>query len=174
VCLNTDDHQIQIGGHIFSDYDETEAGDAATQAWTECTLNGGLTVPPPPPSREYGAVLDPTVRVHLADGSYVEAEDLTLGTRLSNGGRIAGLIHKEVSEMTDVGVSPSTLVWNKGRWIRAGHIYETTSAKPKTKIALIVYPHSYIETDSGLVARDYIEVFSPDTEAAYTRALTVS
>jgi hypothetical protein len=169
VCLNTDRHTIPIAGYTFSDYDETGAADAETEQWTEAALNGGQPTTTERHWSEYGALIDPNLTVQTREG-LKKASDLTLGTMLVGGGRIVGLVKKETTEMTDLGTSPSALIYGSGNWRRAGTFRGVQPCKAKA-VGVFVYPNSYITTGSGLHVRDYLEVFSPDTEAAYTRHL---
>ena len=96
--------------------------------------------------------------------------DLALGTKLVGGAKVIGLVNKETNEMTDLGTSPSALIYRRGTWQRAGTIRDVKPCKINA-IGVFVFPNSYITTGSGLHVRDYLEVFSPDTEQAYTRHL---
>ncbi len=169
VCLNTSGHKIHIGRFIFSDYDETDAGDAITEAWTESRLNGGVhsTVRR---WTEYGAVLEQSLKIQTRRRGLIAAADLQLGDELVGGGRIIGLVRKEFGEMTSAGLSPSSLIYHDGAWQRIGRLLPVHHTKGEG-IGVFVYPQSYITTASGLAVRDYIEVFSPDAEHAYTEAL---
>lgn len=172
VCLNTSGHEIHIGRFVFSDYDETAAGDEATEAWAEGRLNGYLQGHHSPPRQwtEYGALLQPTLKVQTRRRGVLSAADLELGDELVGGGRIIGLVRKDFSEMTGAGITPSALVYHDGSWQRIGRILPVKHTKGEG-VGVFVYPKSYITTASGLAVRDYIEVFSPDAEHAYTEAL---
>lgn len=169
ICLNTDTHTIPIGDYTFSDYDETAEADQETEQWTEKRLNGGKATTEERRWSEYGAVLDPSLIVQTRDG-LKKAADLALGTTLVGGGKVIGLVNKVTNEMTDLGTSPSALIYRRGIWQRAGTIRDVQPCKMNA-IGVFVYPNSYITTGSGLHVRDYLEVFSPDTEQAYTRHL---
>jgi hypothetical protein len=169
VCLNTSDHKIRIGRFTFSDYDETEAADEATEKATEAALNGGLTTEQRQWT-EYGSLLKPNLHVQTRHRGIIRVCDLTLGDELVGGGRIIGLVTKAYNEMTSAGISPSALVYIKNTWRRLGTILPVRN-QSGTGIGVFVYPKSYITTASGLHVRDYIEVFSPTTEKAYTEAL---
>lgn len=171
VCLNTSGHTIHIGRYVFSDYDETAAADEATELWAESRLNGGPTQHSKSrPWSEYGALLKKTLKVQTRRRGVIAASDLQLGDELVGGGHIIGLVRKEFSEMTNAGLSPSSLVYYKGIWQRIGRLQSVRRCKGEG-IGVFVYPQSYITTASGLAVRDYIEVFSPDAEHAYTEAL---
>ena len=169
ICLNTDSHTIPIDNYTFSDYDETAEADQETEKWTEAALNGGKVTTKARTWSEYGAVLDPSLIVQTR-GGLKKVSDLALGTTLVGGSRVIGLVNKETGEMTDLGTSPSALIYRQGSWRRAGTIRSVRPCK-ENAIGVFVYPNSYITTGSGLHVRDYLEVFSPDTEQAYTRHL---
>lgn len=170
ICLNTSDHKIQIGRFTFSDYDETEAGDVATEQSVEAALNGGERRHDQRGWTEYGSLLKPELMVQTRHRGIICAADLKLNDELVGGGRIIGLVKKEYTEMTAAGITPSALVYNDDAWRRIGTILPVHRATG-TGIGVFVYPKSYITTASGLHVRDYIEVFSPITEQAYTEAL---
>ena len=180
VCLNTSGHEIHIGRFIFSDYDETEAGDQATEAWIEKCLNGLLSkngetpffdkASAMRPWSEYGALLEPTLKVQTRSQGVIAAQDLQLGDELVGGGKVIGLVRKEFGEMTGAGLSPSALVFHDNSWKRVGRLLPV-QCRSGQGIGVFIYPKSYITTASGLHVRDYIEVFSPDAEHAYTEAL---
>ena len=120
--------------------------------------------------------LHPETLVKLENGSLVKARELTVGQRLSTGDTITGLLHKEVTEVCEIGkgelVGSATLVWKDGTWQRAGYYapllhYET----PVVFIGLIVLTGSQIELGSGIRIRDFLELCSPDAEQFYSEAL---
>lgn len=170
VCLNTDRHTIPIAGYTFSDYDETEDADVETEKWTEKCLNGGVTTTSRRKWRDYGSLLDPKLMVQTRTG-LKRVADLVLGTTLVGGSKVIGLVTKETTEMTDLGVTPSALVYRKSRWHRAGTFRGAKGIAPTNAIGVFVYPNSYVTIGSGQHVRDYLEVCSPDTEGAYSRHL---
>ena len=176
ICLNTSDHQISLGGYMFSDYDETEEGDKEAAVFVEKSLNGYNANPSTTTFKEYGALVHPHTLMEV--GKY--ANSICAGEQLSNGATVLGMIDKEISEATRLPnntiVSPSTLVWNadKNMYERAADItgaLKITYDVPQIFRGFIVNPHSTIITDSGLYLRDYLEVCSPDTENAYAASL---
>ncbi len=171
VCLNTDTHTIPMGPYLFSDYDETEEGDIGCSEFITKSLNGGTTKIFSD-LRSYGALIDSSAP--LESGQRVA--DLKLGQKIFKGGKVFGLLEKETLEITTLEsglrVHPSTFIWNNGAWRRAAELGETIKLdKPETMMGYVVYPHSYITTASGQHVRDYLEVASPDSEAAYAAAM---
>lgn len=176
ICLNTSDHQISVGGYMFSDYDETADGDAEAAVFVEKAINGSKATTSKTTFKEYGALVHSSTLMEV--GRY--ANSIYAGEKLSNGATVLGTIDKEISESVQLPdgtiVSPSTLVWNIGKnmYERAADIIGATTIKydvPQIFRGFIVNPHSTIVTDSGLYLRDYLEVFSPDTENAYAASL---
>jgi hypothetical protein len=172
VCLNTDDHRIPIADLIFNDYDETEAADPATEAAIEAQVNGGIASKGKRAWSQYGAVFHPDLRIKTQRRGLVRAADLELGDELPGGSRICGIVQKEMIETTELGISPSTLLFTGGRWQRIGRLVKVQPLSvPEQHIGLFVTPNSIITTGSGLSVRDYMEILSPDTEAEYSAAL---
>lgn len=173
ICLNTHDHRIPLADLIFNDYDETEEADAATEAAIEAQVNGDKAAAQQlRPWSQYGAVFHPDLRIRTRHRGAVRAAELQLGDILVDGGRICGIVHKEVAEATASGISPSTLVFTGGRWQRIGRLVKVQQLEaPEQHIGLFITPNSIITTGSGLSVRDYMEILSPDTEAEYSAAL---
>jgi hypothetical protein len=178
ICLNTEDHVIPMGRYTFRDYDETAEADSKTMDYIQSRVNGKLGESSRS-LKEASATLHPETLVRLADGSQRPAKHLTVGLLLSTGDRIAGLVHKEVSEICYVNdkeaVGSATLIWDPitCQWIRAGlhyplQLYES----PIVFIGLIALTGSQIELGSGRRIRDYMELCSPDAEQFYAECLS--
>lgn len=173
ICLNTDTHRFRLGNYIFSDFDETDEGDAETERWAERALNGGDEGRGPRSWSSYGAVMRPQTRIRTSTG-LKEASSLRLGDRLENGSQIIGLVRKSTSETTAEGITPCTLVYHNNEWVRNGRISGKVSlTEPEDYVGIVAYPYNYITTDSGLHMRDYVEVLNRDTERAYSAALAL-
>ncbi len=171
ICLNTDTHTIPIGRYLFSDYDETEAGDEGCSEFITRALNG-VDGKPNINLNSYGALVDSSVVLE----SGKRLKELELKDRVG-GAKIFGILEKETLEYcvleNGLRVHPSTFIWNKGQWRRAAELATETVRldKPEIMMSFIAYPHSYITTASGQHIRDYLEVASPDSEAAYAAAM---
>ena len=175
ICLDTDTHQIPLRGLIFSDWDETEVVDNTYMLNNEQLLNGGFIAQPQPYTWPFRPALAPKERVALADGTTKPAEEIQLGDLLPYG-KVIGIGKRETSHLvlTPRGslVTPSTLVWEEHKWVRAGHLAEPTyHDTPVECIALTVLSSSMIELASGDLVRDMVEVFSPDTDEVVRCAL---
>jgi hypothetical protein len=175
ICLNTESHCIPIGPYVFRDYDETSLGDKAAMALVEERLNGTPSQPGPYTIHENSPTLHPSAEVKLANGTYCQARHLQVNDRLSTGSTIAGIFHKEVSEVCPHPggfLGSATLLWKKDRWTRVGTVRPTvTLDRPAVYIGLIVLTNSTIELRNGDRIRDYLELCSPDTEVPYVESL---
>ena len=172
ICLNTDTHKFVIGDYVFRDYDETEEGDAETMQTVLAQLN---RISSETCVNEYNCSFAGNTQVATASGP-VEAKDIVLGQVLTQG-QICGIVKKEVSQVCEIdGIlyAPGTAIWREDtkRWGRAGDITTTVSCKPTTFYSFVVTPGASIPLVNGTMVRDYVEVHSPDTEQAYTNALT--
>ena len=166
-CLNTADHKLYVGKHIFLDYDETEKGDYETMNAVETQLNSKAA------ERlhdilEYSPSVSGDCYIRLSDKSTRAACDITLGTQLSTG-KVVGVINKCIKRICKHGtewIHESTLCWVQGRWIRAAQIYPVHEID-MVFYAFVVAPTATLELESGLMIRDYVEILSPETEAIY-------
>ena len=180
ICLNTNTHEIPIGGYVFSDYDETDDGDHATMQLAENRINN-TSVLCDKKDGDYSPCLGPDTMIKMNDGSYKCLNTIYLGDIIANSGRVIGIVEKEIDNYietpdTKEKITPSILIWDEpsNKWVRAGSIYSniTFLEKPMKFIGLFVTPHSCIETASGSMYRDYIELISPDMRNAYSDALS--
>jgi len=180
ICLNTTDHCIPIGGHLFCDYDETTNADADTMAMIEERINAKQQQQQQQQqeSTENSPSFHPLTPIRLADGTYKFAHLLTTNMILSTGSRITGILHKQVTEYCHVSsnqtIGAATLLWNAEQeiWQRASTLYPVhTFEPPYVFIGLIVTPNSQIELQGNLFTRDYMELCSPDAETFYAEQL---
>jgi hypothetical protein len=181
ICVNTDTHKIPIGKYIFSDYDETEEGDKEAMQLAENIINNTEEM-----NKESSLVaeyspgfMQNTFIKMMGDHTFKEIKDIQLGNTIANNGKVVGIVKKEINEYCVIGsihkadiVTPSTLVWSDNKWVRASFITETIKLnQPAIFYNLFVTPHSSIETESGNMYRDYIEVMSPDMRKPYSKVL---
>jgi hypothetical protein len=169
ICLDTDSHEIEIDGHIFSDYQETHETDRDTMNLVDTMLN---SKPPPikvPDSLHYEPSIVANETVKMADNTEKPIESVQLGERLKTG-LVAGRVERIQSDIYEINgskVSGSALVWNQEQnaWVRA--IYYPGSKKLEgtyKTINLLVLNSSIVET-GPLCVRDLMEVHSPDIES---------
>jgi hypothetical protein len=103
---------------------------------------------------------------------------IKLGDSLSQG-KVLGCVQKLSEEFVLINgeeFAPGTAIWNSetNTWMRAGEFPFTHIHKfkePKIMYSFIVSPSSCIETESGLIMRDYMEVHSPDVNTPYSASL---
>lgn len=177
ICLDTDTHTLPIDSWIFSDWDETHDSDEAVMKLAEETLNNK---PPKalPRSWKYQPAFHPSTQVKLKSGSYKLVSELKLGDKLASG-TVVGIGKRLVKEIvsTELGttVTPSTLVWSHNEWVRAGHQINDVITLDSEQVffTLIVLGSSTLETVTGEVFRDMLEVHSPDMEEPTFDALGV-
>lgn len=173
ICFNTSDHRIPIGDLEFLDYDETDDADEETMNWIDSTLNGkGKKV-----ERDfsYSSCLAGSTRIRMKDGTTKEIQAIRLGEKLSTG-EVVGVIQKQSTTVCHLSsgerVAPGLSVWDTEMWCRAGDRYPRATLEiPETFWNLVVLPSASIETASGTMVRDYVEVHSPDAEQFYASAV---
>jgi hypothetical protein len=166
-CLNTADHTLYVGKHIFLDYDETEKGDHETMKAVESQVNSKATEHLVD-ILEYSPSIAGDCHLRLSDKSTCVAQDVALGTQLSTG-KVVGVIKKRVKRICKHGdewIHESTLCWAQEQWIRAAQLYPTHEVDT-VFYAFVVAPTATLELESGLMIRDYVEILSPETEAIY-------
>lgn len=169
ICFNTDKHTFTIGSYIFRDYDETEEGDKETMKNVLESLNNSKEESVP---HTYNTVIAPKTKIKTQTG-LIPADQISLGTPLKNG-TVVGVIRKTCNTFVNYKgetFGEGTCIWSEEekKWIRP----PTTSicALPRIFYSFVVSPSACIETEEGTVLRDYVEIHSPETEKAYTKAL---
>ena len=175
ICLNTDTHTFTIGKYVFRDYDETSDGDADSMKKVLESLNGGSPAPAAAAASSEMAC-SPETLIKLKDGSSVPASNIRLGDRLSHG-IVSGIVDKECHGQCTIGgesFAPATTLWSpqKNQWIRASSLTQVQDfEEARIFKSFVVVPSATIETSSGKMFRDYVEIHSPDVEKAYAEAL---
>jgi hypothetical protein len=180
-CVNTSDHKIPIDDYIFLDYDETEEGDQETMDFTENRVNSFVKRSKRSKStkveiEEYSPTVSSTASLKMKEGHFKKVTDIQLGDELANG-RVAGIIQKEITRYCNLdteSVGEATLIWcpQKQEWRRAAEDYAVhTLQEPTPFYSFVVVSTAILELQSGHKIRDYVEVHSPDSEAAYTKAI---
>ena len=175
ICLNTHDHQIPIGPHIFSDYDETEDADVETMKFIETTVNAGVPPGSKDPSFTYSQCVSPATRIRMMGGQSKAIQDIQLGERTQNG-VVLGFVEKNITEVctlpTGEKVGAGLLLFDQTRWVRAGSLYPIERLSiPLPYRSLILTPSAIVETEEGTAFRDYMELHSQEAEKYYDAAL---
>jgi hypothetical protein len=178
ICLNTDEHTITFNNSlVFSDYDETAVGDRETMENLQNQVNNTADEVLSYEFSEYSPTISPDTRICLEHNQKICARQISIGDCLSTHYKVAGIVKKEITEYCETGtsvISPSTMFWCPSRlnWRRAGELFPIKKyTAPQIFIGIFVESSSQIELADGNYIRDYLEVFSPDSEAVYTRAL---
>jgi hypothetical protein len=175
ICLNTSDHTIPIGNYTFCDYDESSEADLETMVSVLDSLNGRQDKTHEKDLVNYDTCCHGDTPIRTAHG-IVPAKDITLNTPLTHG-RVVGLVRKEVKEVciyNNTVFTPGTAVWDSisHRWKRVSQLVPVTKLDHGViMISFVVTPSAVIETESGCIFRDYVEIHSPDTEKLYSKAL---
>jgi hypothetical protein len=186
ICLNTHTHQIPIGDYIFRDYDETSEGDSAAMALATTMLNGGnYTKENEKPSINSEMACHPKTLLKAKDAKHakhakhtlIPASEVILGTELSHG-TVVGIVKKECTEVCEINgdiLASGTCIWSEEQniWTRAMFVKEPLKIPPTEFYSFVVTPSACIETSSGTVFRDYVEVHSKDLESPYSNSLAI-
>ncbi len=174
ICLNTNTHRFPIGNYIFADYDETSEGDTKAMHDVLRMLNGPKGQNAKTTCSEMAVA--PNTKIRLANRHVVPAHTIKLGTELSHG-KVVGIVLKEVSGACywkgDY-FAPGTCIWHpqKLEWVRVETVAEPMLFRdPFPFYSFVISPSAILETKSGTVFRDYVEIHDPGLEAAYSDAL---
>lgn len=176
VCLTTHDHLLPVGPYMFADYDETDEGNAETQAWVDKTLNGKTRKDTPSPAASYEVGLPSSTMIKTLTG-YKPLYEIQLGDKISETDTVVGIQISETDEFCRLSeiqrVTRGSLIWNqeKGEWLRAYSFLPEAFSNKTEVIALFVSPGAKYEIMGGHVIRDAMEVYSPDTKKSYAEHL---
>ena len=172
-CLNTNTHFIPVSHFTFLDYDETPSGDKDTMNFIENRINS-TNNKKDYSFTEYGFGIGEETRIKTLTG-LIQAKDITIGTQLSTGSKIAGIIRKQFKEICNLddstSITPSTLYWNTNHWSRIGNTHTFSNEHSSELLSFVVVPNSQIELENGMIVRDYMEICSPDSETYYSSYL---
>ena len=182
-CLSTSNNLLPIITDMnttmtFADYEESSdpAVIAEAQRIAEETLNGPDNTMRPTVS-DYSLGLDPTFTVLLNNGAWIPLSSVKIGDILMGGASVSGIV-REVCNLqcrTPAGhyVSAAQLILYNGSWIRAAHVWPTSTQMGDILFHLFVSNNgSFIVGGDGeqWIVRDYAEV--ADTQAPYDEKLT--
>jgi hypothetical protein len=173
ICLNTTTNSFQIGPYTFRDYDETSQGDKEAMEKALTMLNGSAARRDPSRAIDSTMACSPDTRIKCAPGHpSMEARHITLGTPLTHGKVVAVIDKVTTGACTYKGevLAPGTAVWTGTAWARVSDLVDTEKVSP-TIFRSFILSSATIETESGLLFRDYMEVHDPDMETSYVEAL---
>lgn len=176
ICLNTETHEIPIGGHIFCDYDETSDADEPTMNWVLNTLNN-TTNSSVNQSYDYTTCILAETTLRKKDGSILSAADVSLGEELKTG-TVVGIVKKEVTEVARAApfLTPGCAVWldSSQKWERIGEQGVLPLHTPHIAYSYVIFPTAQIELANGLRIRDYVELHTPEAKDIYGSCLRKS
>lgn len=186
ICLNTTTNSFQVGSYIFRDFDETSEGDEEAMKQVMEMLNGmSVSVPAAAVANQeidncMGCIscmaCYEDTNIKLKNGSAIPAKQITLGEELSHG-IVRGIVKKATTAICEYKGSifaPGTAVWcEKGlKYERVSTLVPTIELdKEKVFFSFIVSPSAVIETSSGIIFRDYVEIHDSRLELPYSCAL---
>lgn len=175
ICLTTHDHILPIDNYTFADYDETDEANSETQAWVDCALNGRRkSTPRPGVSYDIGC---PSATMVKTLAGFKPLYDIKLGEKITETDTVVGIQISQLSEFSRVSntqrIAKGALIWDqqRGEWSRAYSMFSDAISGPTEVIALFVYPGAKYEIQGGLIIRDAMEVYSPDTKKLYSEKL---
>ena len=171
ICLDTDTHEITIGGHVFSDYIELDSTDNITMKTIQDQLNNNTSAPLL--NIKYAPGLEHFEDIIMKNGSTKYIHEIRLNDNISTG-KVYGIVKRLQSDLyiyKDTCLSGSTLVWCNDKWKR---VCELKGAKvcigEYIVYHLLVLNSGIIETPS-LKCRDFMELHSPDIEKLTSDAM---
>ena len=186
VCLDTDTHEIPIGGYIFSDYMETNVTDSSTMKYIDTVLNNTKNRPiktnKPNKTNQnnqnnqtkynYEPCIDPEA---ICSDVNKPLKDIQIGDRVGNDfvfGKVDRLVDTIVHTPTFM-CSPSQLLWDTSTssWVRAGELYPIEILEVKKRFTTIYILGTASFKINGQSVRDGMELYSPDTEEITASAM---
>jgi hypothetical protein len=171
ICLNTENHTIPIGQHMFMDYDESEEADPISMKMIEELVNAAKSSSTKIHSYSNCMASDTELRTQTG---FKKMSEIQVGEKLATG-TVVGKVQKEVHEICQLPdgkrVGAGILVWHKDSWKRAGDIYPVQTGPPELFTNVILTPSAVVETAGGTCFRDYMELHSHDAEVYYEAAL---
>jgi hypothetical protein len=173
ICFNTESHSFPVGDYIFRDYDEIPDADLPTMNAVLTQLNSTSSSTS---SSNYDTCCSASTNIKLSDGSFTPASSIRLGQSLSFGS-VVGIVKKVCTSACLIQnelFTDGTCIWNSSTnsWSRAADLVPPTPLTPTVFYSFVVSPSACLETQSGIVFRDYVEIHSPDTEEVYAALLT--
>ena len=165
---------------ICADYEEDEspATIAAAQKTAEELLNGAGAADPTVPNYSLG--LDPALLVAVEGGGYTSIASVGLGTILTNGSRVVGIIHEECAEVCSLPrshcvVAAAQLVHDGDKWTRATHLWPSRNQRQILIHLMLDSQQSFYIYEPFTLRpyhiRDYTEVADPAMQTPYDAAL---
>lgn len=167
ICLDTHNHRIPIGEHIFSDYMETNESDVATMKLIDSRLNGSKSKDNY--KWKYESALDPSHLVQFSSDKTKSLDSIQIGDKISSG-TVLGTVERittDVVRIHNMAYSPSTNVWDKkeNKWVRLGIRYPVETLNEPIRLkTLFIKGQPHFTLANGFTVRDGLEIYSPDIE----------
>ena len=178
ICLSTDTHKIPVENYMFTDYDETDDGDIATQEFVHRSLNGTKS-PLDTSSLSYDIGSPSSTRIHTLHGLKA-LDQVQLGDFVGKS-KVVGIQRSKIAEFCILPdgskIAAGALLWNseKEQWLRAYMLYPKESCTDMSEstiyISLFLNPGNHYILENGTIVRDALEVKDKDTMKAYIDAL---
>jgi len=175
ICIDTDNHTIEMDGYILSDYQETELTDKPTMDFVDSILSVPYTGPVLDIRYTPGIVETELVKIH--DGTFISAKDIKLHDILSTG-IVYGIVEREqddIYELHGSKISASTLYWNpnKSRWVRVFTSPDSKKIIGSYKVVNFLVLNTACIELKNIMIRDLMEIHSPDCELPTQKAMVI-
>lgn len=192
ICLNVEGHLFKVGVygdyHLVSDYDESSDPTVVfeTQKYAEKVLNNRNESNKIESVRscldsvmnEYTLGIDKNAFVKMADGTFKQLKFVDLGDEVYGSGKVVGKVNEyskfSVQSEGLVSMTPSQLIWNGSKYIRAGLAYSDKIVKESNVFVQLLtekcgafFVKKSICDSNELVVREYREVPDPVMEDLY-------
>lgn len=171
ICLDTDTHEISIGGHIFSDYMELDETDGIAMKTIQDQLNNNKNAPLL--NRRFTPGLEQNEEVVMKDGSYKCVDTIKLNDELSTG-KVYGIVKRLQSDLyyyKKTCLSGSTLIWCDSSWKRVCELKDAKSLQANCLVYHLFVLNSGVIETPFLKCRDFMELHSPDIEKITTDSM---
>ena len=178
ICLNVSGNTFRVGSLYVRDYDEHVAPGVvkAAQSIALTALNG---ISDTQTVDDYSLGFDGELSFKMADGTWKPAKDAVIGDRLASSGTILGIVREVCEDCVKLAsgatVSAAQLLFEDGRWVRAGIKYSKHRvSEPQTLYQFITERCGTLIARNGgadYYLRDYREVPLPEMESPYEEGL---
>jgi len=173
ICLDTNTHEISIGGHVFSDYMELDETDGITMKTIQDQLNNNKNAPLL--DRRFTPGFQYNEEVAMKDGTYKSIDTIKLNDEISTG-KVYGIVERMQSDLykyKNTYLSGSTLVWCDSSWKRVCELKEAIMSKDTSIVYHLFVLNSGVVETRFLKCRDFMELHSPDIEKITSDSMNV-
>jgi len=173
ICLDTNTHEIPIGGHVFSDYMELDETDGITMKTIQDQLNNNKNAPLL--DRRFTPGFQYNEEVAMKDGTFKSIDTIKLNDDISTG-KVYGIVERVQSDLykyKNTYLSGSTLVWCDSSWKRVCELDEAIMSKDTSIVYHLFVLNSGVVETRFLKCRDFMELHSPDIEKITSDSMNV-